>query len=68
MHLVVLHDQELLEPPVEEALNAPQRLFESPYTDHASTGPDFFFPDADVDVMVEILNNVRRNAVPMGAA
>lgn len=46
----------------------PERLFESPYTDHAPTGPDSFFPDADVDVIVEILNDVRRNAVPVGAA
>lgn len=46
----------------------PKRLFESPYTDHAPTGPDFIFPDADVDVIVEILNDVRRNAVPIGAA
>ncbi len=46
----------------------PGRLFESPYTDHAPTGPDFFFPDADVDVIVEILNDVRRTAIPNGAA
>ena len=25
------------------------RLYESPYTDHAPTGPDYFFPDADVE-------------------
>lgn len=31
----------------------PGRLFESPYTDHAPTGPDHFFPDGDVDVIVE---------------
>ena len=31
----------------------PARLFESPYTDHAPTGPDHVFDDADVDVIVE---------------
>lgn len=46
----------------------PKRLFESPYTDHASTGPDYFFPDADVDVMVDILQDIKQNAVPRGAA
>lgn len=25
----------------------PQRLFESPYTDHAPTGPDYVFPEAE---------------------
>lgn len=30
----------------------PARLFESPYSDHASTGPDFFFLDPDVDIIV----------------
>jgi len=46
----------------------PKRLFESPYTDHAPTGPDYIFPDADVDVIVEILKDVRQNAIPQGAA
>ena len=46
----------------------PKRLFESPYTDHAPTGPDFFFPDADVDVIVEILHHVKQNAIPAGVA
>ncbi len=42
----------------------PTRLFESPYTDHAPTGPDFVFPDADVQVIVGILHGVTRTAVP----
>jgi type I restriction enzyme R subunit len=46
----------------------PKRLFESPYTDHAPTGPDFFFPDADVDVIVGILHQVKQNAVPSDVA
>ena len=42
----------------------PQRLFESPYTDHAPTGPDFVFPNpADVHVIVETLNDVKRTAM-----
>jgi type I restriction enzyme, R subunit len=46
----------------------PGRLFESPYTDHAPTGPDFFFPDADVGVIVGILHDVKRRAVPAEVA
>lgn len=42
----------------------PKRLFESPYTDYAPTGPDFIFPDADVDAIVETLNSIKRTAVP----
>ncbi len=47
---------------------SPERLFESPYTDHAPTGPDFFFPDDDVDVIVEILHDIRHHAVPTEVA
>ena len=46
----------------------PVRLYESPYIDHAPTGPDHVFPDADVDNIVEILRTVRGNAVPAGGA
>ncbi|WP_300006945.1 DEAD/DEAH box helicase family protein [Pseudonocardia sp.] len=40
----------------------PRRLFESPYTDYAPTGPDALFPDADVEVIVDILHEVRNRA------
>lgn len=43
----------------------PARLYESPYTDHAPTGPDDVFPDADVDNIVAILNTVKANAAPV---
>jgi type I restriction enzyme, R subunit len=46
----------------------PARLYESPYTDHAPTGPDDVFGEADVDNIVEILNTVRANAAPEGGA
>lgn len=46
----------------------PGRLFESPFTDHAPTGPDMLFPDADVVEIVDILRNVKANAVPAGVA
>jgi type I restriction enzyme R subunit len=49
-------------------LMEPRRLFESPYTDGAPTGPDFLFPDADVEVMVDILHDVKHRALPIGAA
>jgi len=42
----------------------PARLFESPYTDHAPTGPDYVFPDADVEVIVDTLQHIKRTAVP----
>lgn len=42
----------------------PARLYESPYIDHAPTGPDHVFPEADVDNIVRILNTVRSNAAP----
>ncbi len=42
----------------------PRRLFESPYTDHAPTGPDDVFGDADVDAIVETLDRIRQTALP----
>lgn len=46
----------------------PARLYESPYIDHAPTGPDDVFGEADVDNIVTILNTVRDNADPKGGA
>ena len=46
----------------------PRRLYESPYTDHAPTGPDFFFPEAEVIAIIEILHGIKSNAVPFGVA
>jgi type I restriction enzyme R subunit len=45
-----------------------RRLFESPYTDYAPTGPEYFFPNADVKVIVEILDEVKEHARPAGVA
>lgn len=42
----------------------PSRLFESPYTDHAPTGPDFHFGDADVETIVGTLQQIKQSAVP----
>jgi type I restriction enzyme R subunit len=41
-----------------------RRLFESPYTDHAPTGPDILFPNDHVVVIVNILDQVKSRAVP----
>jgi type I restriction enzyme R subunit len=41
-----------------------RRLFESPYTDHAPTGPDVLFPNDHVAVIVNILDQVKSRAVP----
>lgn len=46
----------------------PGRLFESPYTDRASAGVDSFFPRAEVDVIVEILHEVKDHARPADVA
>lgn len=45
----------------------PGRLFEPPYTDHAATGPDVFFQDAEVAGIVGILDDIRDHAVPQAA-
>ncbi|MDQ1249079.1 MAG: type restriction enzyme subunit [Actinomycetota bacterium] len=42
----------------------PARLFESPYTDHAPTGPDYIFRDDDVAVIVRTLRHIRHTAQP----
>jgi type I restriction enzyme R subunit len=39
-----------------------RRLYEAPFTDHAPTGPDFLFADADIDRMIVILDTVRAHA------
>jgi type I restriction enzyme R subunit len=41
-----------------------RRLYESPFTDHAPTGPDYFFSDEDVDGIIVVLDEVRANAAP----
>ncbi|HET8614242.1 MAG TPA: type I restriction-modification enzyme R subunit C-terminal domain-containing protein, partial [Actinomycetales bacterium] len=46
----------------------PDRLFESPYTDHAPTGPDYVFPNADVEVIVGKLRHIKQTAVPAATA
>ncbi len=46
----------------------PGRLFESPYTDYAPTGPDRFFKTTEVDVIVGILEDVKAHATVGGAA
>lgn len=43
----------------------PTRLFESPYTDHAPTGPDDLFAETEVDSIVGIL---REEWVEQGRA
>jgi type I restriction enzyme R subunit len=46
----------------------PARLFESPFTDHAPTGPDYVFELPDVDAIVGTLRHITQHAVPSGAA
>ena len=49
-------------------LMEPARLYESPYIDHAPTGPDYLFPDTQVDAIVDILREVKATALGPGAA
>jgi type I restriction enzyme R subunit len=44
------------------------RLYESPYTDHAPTGPEAVFLETEVDGIVDILATVRANASPADGA
>lgn len=46
----------------------PDRLFETPYTDFAPTGPEYFFPEQQVDVMFGILRDITQRVVPDGVA
>ncbi|NPC97852.1 DEAD/DEAH box helicase family protein [Nocardioides sp. zg-DK7169] len=46
----------------------PARLYESPYVDHAPTGPDYLFPDAEVDAIVDILRGIKATALGPSAA
>ena len=46
----------------------PKRLYESPYTDHAPTGPDALFSGSDVDQLVGILRQVKERALPVDVA
>lgn len=40
------------------------RLYESPFTDIAPTGPEDLFPSDDVDAIISILNTVPATADP----
>ena len=42
----------------------PSRLFESPYTDHAPTGPEDVFPSSEVGAIVDTLRQIKQTAVP----
>lgn len=46
----------------------PSRLYESPYTDHAPSGPDHVFGDRDLGIIVEILHTVKEHAAPTRAS
>ncbi|MFZ0529233.1 MAG: DEAD/DEAH box helicase family protein [Propionicimonas sp.] len=46
----------------------PARLYESPFTDRAPTGPDYLFSDPEVDGIVVILDDIRDHAVAPNAA
>lgn len=41
---------------------APELLYESPFTDVTATGPKGIFSDTQVERMLAILGDIRRNA------
>jgi type I restriction enzyme R subunit len=47
----------------EHGVMAPERLYESPFTDLTPRGPDGLFPPADVDALLAALEAVRSTAV-----
>lgn len=46
----------------------PSRLFESPFTDNAPTGPDMYFSDSEINSIVDILDHLRMTAIPQSVA
>lgn len=46
----------------------PARLYEAPYTDLTARGPEAIFSEQQVDNIVNILDAVRNNGAPDGAA
>lgn len=47
---------------------SPDELFAPPFTGLAPTGPYALFPDADVRAMADILDTVKRTAIPPAAS
>ena len=47
----------------EHGVVAPDRLYESPFTDIASRGPDGLFSPAELDELIEVLETVRTRAI-----
>lgn len=48
----------------EEVFPFLRRLYESPFTDRAPTGPDYVYPERDIDVIVDTLRHITRTAAP----
>ena len=40
------------------------RLYEAPFTDHAPAGPEDLFSGADIEALVDLLDQVRASASP----
>ena len=47
----------------EHGIVAPDRLYESPFTDITPQGPDGLFSTADLDELIQVLDTVRATAV-----
>ena len=65
IHFVTVIVDELTETGVMD----PRRLFESPYTDIAPSGPlDLFHPETEVELIVDTLHRIRDHARPVDVA
>ncbi len=53
----------IIEHLTEHGVMDPGRLYESPFIDISPQGPEGVFPSADVDGLIEILNDIREYAV-----
>lgn len=59
MRFVIL----IVHEPSKNGAMEPKRLLESPYTDHAHTGPRIVLPNADMEVIVDAMSHFKRTVV-----
>lgn len=53
----------IVEELTQNGVMAPERLYQSPFTDICPEGPDSIFPSAPVDTLISVLAGIRQHAV-----